>query len=466
MKKYVNILGFLTIFTILLTGCNENQQQDHEPEGKAEQVSEENDAKKEEQANELKEEKGKEAEIQVEPLPTTYEELAAKEMGEHHDFYFSLNDEEIKGMFEIFSNLPAISNNPSEEDLDYFYQELLSRVQEDFEGPEKAIREMKFQAIGDPEIEDTRYQFKENLNVEILLDASGSMAGTVDGKVKMEAAKGAILEFVESLPEQAKVGIRVYGHKGTNSNQDRALSCGSSEIVFPISNYEEASFKEALNRFNPSGWTPIGLALNEAQKDLAKFDGANNTNIVYLVSDGISTCDEDPIKAAKALYSSNISPIINVIGFDVDSEGQNQLKDIANATEGLYTHVSDGNQLSKELSKVTDLAKTWEEWKTKGTQSLELKKVKNNIDIFVYTTEESSKATDEKTRIDLILSQFWQNDLMSKESFKYLQEKNNQYHQWIRDEVERFDEELKALNEKNYTEALQILEEKYEQNTQ
>jgi Ca-activated chloride channel homolog len=465
MNKYFQGMAAFALLTIFLVGCNQDSGIDSQS-NEAGVIEHEAQGTDEKDNQEQGIETSPDAEIKLDPLPSTYEELASRQMGEHHEFYFSLNDEEIQGMLDTFSNLPDISKNPTEKELDYFYQELLSMVQEDFEGPERAIRELRFQAIGDPDLEDTRYQFKENLNVEILLDASGSMAGMVNGKVKMDAAKESILKFVKDLPDDARVGIRVYGHKGTGSNADKALSCGSSEIMFPISNYDEASFQSALNKIKPSGWTPIELALNEAKSDLAKFDGSNNTNIVYLVSDGVSTCDDNPVKASEELFASNISPIINVIGFDVDNEGQNQLKEIANATEGIYTHVSDGNELSEELAKINDLAETWEEWKKKGTQSLEYKKVSNNLDIFVYTTQEESKATDERTRIYLILSQLWQNDLMDKESFQYLDQKNRDYHSWIKEEIERFDVELKALNEKNYTEALTELESKYKQNTQ
>lgn len=36
--------------------------------------------------------------------------------------------------------------------------------------------------------------------MEILLDASGSMAGKVNGEVKMEAAKKAIYNYLDKIP--------------------------------------------------------------------------------------------------------------------------------------------------------------------------------------------------------------------------------------------------------------------------
>src|SRR5690606_41378162 len=42
----------------------------------------------------------------------------------------------------------------------------------------------------------------------ILVDASGSMAAKVGGKTRMEAAKEAVLEFAEQIPENATLSLR------------------------------------------------------------------------------------------------------------------------------------------------------------------------------------------------------------------------------------------------------------------
>lgn len=61
------------------------------------------------------------------------------------------------------------------------------------------------------------------VNVVILLDASGSMRGTLDGKVKMALAKEEIKKFVSKLPQGTSVSLKVYGHKGSGSNRDKVV---------------------------------------------------------------------------------------------------------------------------------------------------------------------------------------------------------------------------------------------------
>lgn len=57
------------------------------------------------------------------------------------------------------------------------------------------------------------------------------------------------------------------------------------------------------------------------------------------ISDGIETCDGDPIKAVSKLRNHQIDATVNIIGFDVDDEGQQQLKEIAEAGGGEYDTV-------------------------------------------------------------------------------------------------------------------------------
>ena len=458
MKIFKSILVSALLLFLLSACSNDSAKESNETEDKSTPGNEQT-VKKESK------EKAVNDNVKVEPLPTTYQELAKLPVGEYYNIATS-EENSKKEIPKVFSDLPDISGNPSEKELDYFYRELLKKMQQDFEGPENLINRLKFESLGSPENTDSRYQFKDNLNIVFIIDASGSMAQKIDGKEKMASAKDSILNFVSKLPKDAKVGIRVYGHKGTGSDADKALSCSSSELVYPISNYNEGEFQAALNKFSPSGWTPIGLALREAKNDLASFDGANNTNIVYLVSDGIDTCEDQPIEAAKDLYSSNISPIINVIGFDVDSEGQNQLKQIAAATDGIYDTVTNEGELQEQLEKLNDLTNQWQEWLEMGKQQYEYKKVSNSLDIFTYIAGEQIKAEQESTNIYIILSRLKRAGMFDDKSFEYLRKRNSEYHEWIDNEISKFNEELKALNEQNYNEAINQLQEKYKANTQ
>lgn len=455
----------VVIIFILLAGCNQEQTTTNESEEAETEVESEELSNVKEEATEVEEQSENENVIVGSPLPTTLEELEKLPSG-YTKYINRLEDKGKQLTDELTKNLPDISNNPTTEELDRYYEAILSVFQQDFEGPGNLIEQLKFQTIGSPDIEDPRYQFKENLNVMVILDASGSMANYEGSVTRMDAAKEAITEFVKTLPGDANVGLRIYGHKGTGKDSDKALSCSSSELIYPLSNYNAANFEQALSKAVPAGWTPIGHALNEAKKDLASLKGDSNTNIVYLVSDGISTCDDDPVGAAKALYDSDITPIVNVIGFNVDQEGQKQLQEIANAVEGTYENVADAQGLQEQLNEANEIALKWKQWKTSEEGWINYYKTDNSLDIFSYHSKEFGKWIDERQEVGFTLTYLYQQkNKMSRESHDYLQKKNKEYHAWIEDEYDKLRDELKEINEMNHAEALKALEEKYLTNT-
>lgn len=467
MQKFYGLLIIL-VFAFLVAGCSNKASKEEETDlgeaeeqnavtTTAEQSSDQEDQEADEAANEVS--------IVGSPLPTTLEELEKLPSG-YTKYINRLEDDGKQLTDELTKNLPDISNNPTTEELDRYYEAILSVFQQDYKGPGDLIEQLKFQEIGSPDIEDPRYQFKENLNVMVILDASGSMANSEGGVTRMDAAKQAITQFMNGLPEGTNVGLRIYGHLGTGKNADRALSCSSSELIYPLSAYNAGNFEQALSKATPAGWTPIGLALNEAKKDLASFKGESNTNIIYLVSDGISTCDDDPVGAAKSLFDSDITPIMNIIGFNVDQEGQKQLQEIATATEGAYQNVTDAQGLEEQLNQANEIAEKWKQWKTSEEGWINYYRTDNALDIFGYHAGEYKKWVDERQAVGFTLTYLLQErDLMSQESHDYLQQKNKDYHAWIETEYDKLRDELESLNEMNHSEAIKALEEKYLQNT-
>lgn len=197
----------------------------------------------------------------------------------------------------------------------------------------------------------------------ILLDASGSMNAESDGTSRMELAKEAINDFIEILPENSTVSLRVYGHEGTGTDEDKEKSCKSTETLYN-GEMDQKEFSNALEGVTPAGWTPIANALKESEKDIP--DVASNA-IVYVVSDGIETCDGDPVAEAEQLNKQGVEPIINIIGFQVDDEAQKLLKQVAEAGQGEFTYAGNKQDLDDYWQKEYDrMQSAWEEWQREG----------------------------------------------------------------------------------------------------
>jgi Ca-activated chloride channel homolog len=103
-----------------------------------------------------------------------------------------------------------------------------------------------------------------SVNLQIIVDSSGSMGVLVDtGVMRMDAAKTVLNEVISQIPvaEGINVGLRVYGHRGDNTDIGRPESCLSSELVVPMSGVDAASLSSQVDALQPVGWTPIGYSL-------------------------------------------------------------------------------------------------------------------------------------------------------------------------------------------------------------
>ncbi|GKV55182.1 hypothetical protein NCCP2222_11290 [Sporosarcina sp. NCCP-2222] len=246
---------------------------------------------------------------------------------------------------------------------------------------------------GEDEIEIAK---RQKTNVVILMDASGSMKGEVDGRVKMDLAKEAIENFTSQLDNEVNVALFAYGHKGAGTQADKGLSCGAIDEVYPLSSYDKNSFHDAMESFGASGWTPLAGAIEKAAVYLASYDREEYRNIVYIVSDGIETCGGDPVEAAKQLNVSDIEAKVNIIGFDVDDEGQAQLKQVAEAGGGQYATVRNQSEFEGVLIK---------KWKPSMMQVLSQQGVKLHEmvhqweDLYAIYDPLSNLSTRERIRI-------------------------------------------------------------------
>lgn len=93
----------------------------------------------------------------------------------------------------------------------------------------------------------------------LIMDSSGSMkADDGTGRPKIRSAKAALRGLVARLPDDADVGLRVYGHRVPNT--DRMRGCRDTELVAPVAPLDRARLNSAISSFEAKGWTPIGLS--------------------------------------------------------------------------------------------------------------------------------------------------------------------------------------------------------------
>ena len=176
----------------------------------------------------------------------------------------------------------------------------------------------------------------------LVLDASGSMWGLVDGQSKISAARQAVDAILSKWNPADRLGVMVYGHRSKGD-------CKDIELMVPVSKFDAAKVKAAIDGINPKGKTPISDSLRAAAEALHSTE--NKANVI-LVSDGIETGAPVPGAAAAELKKAGIGFTAHVIGLDVaDPAAKSQLQCIARVTGGVYLDASNASSLTGALTK-------------------------------------------------------------------------------------------------------------------
>lgn len=197
----------------------------------------------------------------------------------------------------------------------------------------------------------------KTVNVQIIVDSSGSMAApTNTGELRIDSAKRVLTEVINAIPEAdgVNVGMRVYGHRGDNTDAGRPESCASSDLLVPMDGVNKPELLAQVNTLQPVGWTPIGYALEQASADFTQPAGPNVVNAIVVVTDGLETCDADPASNAGQIRSSEAGIITHVIGFGTTPEEQTILSSIAQAGDGQLLGSDNTGQLMSALFEVLE----------------------------------------------------------------------------------------------------------------
>ena len=186
-------------------------------------------------------------------------------------------------------------------------------------------------------------------NIVVVFDSSGSMNQVVGGKKKIDVAKDAVAGFLRDIDKNTNVSIILYGHKGSNSQSSKNVSCAGIDEVYWMSPIKPDIAIEKLSGATPTGWTPIAASLQKASDILKNYPADKNDNMVLLVSDGEETCGGDPVAKAKEILGTSSKIVTNVIGFDVTGPAEQKLQAIAGAG-GKYFSVHNADEFKTALT--------------------------------------------------------------------------------------------------------------------
>ncbi len=148
-------------------------------------------------------------------------------------------------------------------------------------------------------------------NLYLIVDGSGSMAdvGCSDGKPKADAARGAILSFLDKVPAQGvNLGLILFDERG-------------AKIYSELTDDDDAVVREAIEGLTPGGGTPLGQALQyavtELRRQAIRQRGYGDYRIV-VVTDGLAGDPQEMYLAVGDILKAPIT--LHTIGFCIGED--------------------------------------------------------------------------------------------------------------------------------------------------
>lgn len=189
---------------------------------------------------------------------------------------------------------------------------------------------------------------KASGTLEIIFDSSNSMNGRIAGVRKIDLAKEALRHLANALERtDFRVGLRVFGNDKSISIDDMARASKDSHLVLPLEKNNMRKIRDYIPRLGAHGRTPIAYSIQQGGKDLSAHREHNP--IILLISDGIESCNGDPIAAITSLKEQGIKVKTHVIGFDLKDAEKENLRALAAAGNGRYYDAEDLTGLLKSL---------------------------------------------------------------------------------------------------------------------
>ena len=208
-------------------------------------------------------------------------------------------------------------------------------------------------------------------SIDIVMDYSSSMLHWI------RVAEQYMSQIVAQLPNDTKIGLRVFGHDNGNNPSNPVVGmakeivsakngkykvktnvasylgntshyCSANESLVPVTVKNTNNRINAMSNTRIGGSTPLTFALYQAvNHDFANFP-KNIIKKIIIITDGDETCNGDPCAFVNELVKTRNDIIIDVV---LVSEYSTSLKCLTSATGGSLYNPTDPQSFIKSLQK-------------------------------------------------------------------------------------------------------------------
>ncbi|MEM9545455.1 MAG: VWA domain-containing protein [Bacteroidota bacterium] len=172
-----------------------------------------------------------------------------------------------------------------------------------------------------------------------IYDASGSMWGKLTNSTKKEVAADVLVQTIDALDTDQKIGFMAYGHRSKGD-------CEDVELLADLTNSDKSLLKSEVRKLNPLGKTPLAYSATLAI-DAIKRSKTKAT--IILITDGIESCGGNLCEVIRMAREAGIEFKLHIVGFGLKDDETEALKCAAKEGNGNYYDAKDADQLAEVM---------------------------------------------------------------------------------------------------------------------
>ncbi|WP_416148252.1 OmpA family protein [Salipaludibacillus sp. HK11] len=439
-----SVLYLMCIITFFLAGCERDENDDVENNTNSENennVSEDVDESSSE--NDLPEanDGGNPFIAEAPSEPETYEDVIAYGEGElaHLD-----RDEDEEEMMEVVKDrLPSLQD-ATEVEMQYYWEALLYLTMEEYMATDDLIEKYELGEF-DSDVEGVWYMMKDHLNVLTVLNIGEQLS-----EDEMAIATQSIETLALALPRpvRSQFGVRTTG--------GRESECENTELIYEFGEYKHYSkLPDALSEVSIGGEASLSYALEVAIEDFADYPSEEHTNVIYLVTNSIGSCDSDLFEEFEDVWSKADSDmVLNVIGINVSEGDQRVLEKVAEFGGGIYIPGSSEEEVEEGLTRTSEFSYDWDKWEVEEERAAFLLKRDNDLNITGFSNSWRASQSIESLKINRIIEKLSSDDYIDSPLRRFLNDKKGEREDSINRIRDIEMERLTVENEHNYRSVL------------
>ena len=182
---------------------------------------------------------------------------------------------------------------------------------------------------------------KQLTYIEIILDCSDSMKREVGKAAKIDTAKAALIDFINTSPEEYRFALRIMGG-------DPSATSYTSNLLAGMGLMSKFTLIDMIQKLEAGGERALYNALSECIYDFYDEDG---NNIAIVITDGLDDGGQSLGDLVNIYTFSTGAPKLYIYGIDVTNAMVQEFNVLVRAAGGTVTSLPDPSGLKDALKK-------------------------------------------------------------------------------------------------------------------